>query len=101
MNINAMNDKAALAELGRRIQVHRLNLNMTQANVAGKAGVSRRVLQKLEGGQSCNLAVLIRVLRAMGKLDAMDAFLPEPGLSPLQLAKLKGRERKRASGGRA
>lgn len=43
----------------------------------------------------------IRILRALGKMDALDAFLPEPGLSPLQLARLKGRERKRAPGGRA
>jgi hypothetical protein len=42
------------------------------------------------------LSLLIRVLRAMGKLSQLDAFLPEPGLSPIQLAKLKGRERQRA-----
>lgn len=96
-----MSDQAALDELGRRVQIHRLNMNLTQAAVAEKAGVSRRALQKLESGESCTLLVLIRILRALGKLDALDAFLPEPGLSPLQLAKLKGRERKRASGGRA
>jgi hypothetical protein len=32
----------------------------------------------------------------MGKLGQLEAFLPEPGLSPIQLAKLKGRERRRA-----
>ena len=100
MNIGAMSDRAVLAEMGRRVQVYRLNLNLKQAVVADKAGVSRRVLQKLENGESCNLSTLIRILRALGKLDALDSFLPEPGPSPLQLAKLKGRERKRASGGR-
>ncbi len=101
MNIKAINDQAVLDELGHRVQLHRLNMNLTQAAVAEKAGVSRRVLQKLESGESCTLKVLIRILRALGKLEALDAFLQEPGLSPLQLAKLKGRERKRASGGRA
>jgi putative transcriptional regulator len=101
MNMNAISDQAVLEELGRRVQIHRLNMNLTQAAVAEKAGVSRRALQKLESGESCTLLVLIRILRALGRLDALDAFLPEPGLSPLQLAKLKGRERKRASGGRA
>ena len=67
-----------------------------QAEVARKAGVSRRALQNLESGRVCTLSLLIRVLRAMGKLSQLDAFLPEPGLSPIQLAKLKGRERRRA-----
>ncbi len=100
MNIQAMNDDAVLTEIGRRVQVHRLNLNMTQAAVAEQAGVSRRVLQKLESGKPCSLAIMVRVLRTLGKLDTLDSFLPEMGPSPLQLAKLKGRERKRASGGR-
>jgi DNA-binding XRE family transcriptional regulator len=96
MNFEAMSEKAVLEELGRRIQAQRLNVNLAQAEVARKAGVSRRALQNLESGRVCTLSLLIRVLRAMGKLSQLDAFLPEPGLSPIQLAKLKGRERQRA-----
>ena len=96
MNFEAMSEKAVLEELGRRIQTQRLNGNLAQAEVASKAGVSRRALQNLEGGRGCTLSLLIRVLRAMGKLSQLEAFLPEPGLSPIQLAKLKGRERQRA-----
>ena len=95
-----MSDKAVLEELGRRVQAQRLNLNMAQADMARKAGVSRRALQNLEGGRGCTLALLIRVLRVMGKLEQFGAVLPEPGPSPLQLARLKGRERQRASGRR-
>lgn len=100
MNIGVLNDKGLLAEMGRRVQIQRLNQNLTQTTVAEMAGVSRRAIQKLESGEPCTLSTLARVLRALGRLDALDSFLPEPGLSPLQLAKLKGRERKRASGGR-
>jgi transcriptional regulator with XRE-family HTH domain len=96
MNFEAMSEKAVLEELGRRIQTQRLNENLAQAEVASKAGVSRRALQNLESGRGCTLSLLIRVLRAMGKLGQLEAFLPEPGLSPIQLAKLKGRERRRA-----
>src|ERR1039457_5965318 len=96
MNFEAMSEKAVLEELGRRVQGQRLNENLTQAEVARKAGVSRRALQRLESGQGCTLSLLIRVLRVLGKLDQLDAFLPEPGLSPIQLAKLKGHERRRA-----
>lgn len=97
MNFEAMSEKAVLAELGRRIQTRRLNGNLAQAEVAGKAGISRRALQNLENGRGCTLSLLIRVLRALGQLAQLEAFLPEPGISPIQLAKLKGRERRRAS----
>lgn len=100
MKTETLSDGAVGVEIGRRVKVCRLNLNRSQAQVAEKAGVSRRALQKLEGGQSCTLVLLVRVLRALGRLDALDALLPEPGLSPIQLAKLKGRERQRAGGPR-
>lgn len=100
MNLNAMGDSAILQELGHRIQCERLNRNMSQITVATKAGVSRRALQNLETGRDCTLILWLRVLRVLEKLDALDSFLPEPGPSPLQLAKLKGRQRVRASGSR-
>ena len=93
-----MSDAALLAELGRRVQRARLNRNMAQAVVATQAGISRRALQHFEAGTGCTLGTLIKVLRVLERLDALDAFLPEPGLSPLQLVKLQGHERQRASG---
>ena len=33
----------------------------------------------------------------MNALEEIDSFLPDPGVSPLQLAKMKGKERRRAS----
>ena len=62
--------------------------------------VSRRALQKLEAGEATTLGTFIRALRVLGALEQLDAFLPAPGQSPIQLAKLKGRERKRAGGRR-
>jgi transcriptional regulator with XRE-family HTH domain len=97
MNFDAMSEQAVLAELGRRVQAQRLNLNLAQADVARKAGISRRALQKLEGGQAGTLMVFLRTLRALGKAGLMEMVLPEPGISPLQLARLKGQERQRAS----
>jgi transcriptional regulator with XRE-family HTH domain len=100
MNFEAMSEKAVLEELGRRLQAQRLNANLAQAEVARKAGVSRRALQNLESKGVCTLSLLIRVMRALGKLGQLEALLPESGPSPIQLAKLKGRERQRATGRR-
>ena len=97
MKLEAMSDSAILAELGQRVQRQRLNRNVAQADLATKAGVSRRALQNLENGGACTLGLLIRILRALHRLDAFEAFLPEPGLSPVQLVKLRGHKRLRAS----
>ena len=98
MDLENISDKAILSELGNRLQRERLNRNMTQSELAVKSGISARSLQYLETGRPCTLASLIKILRAMESLASLDAFFPEPGLSPVQLAKLKGRERERASG---
>jgi transcriptional regulator with XRE-family HTH domain len=97
MDFKTMSDKAILGEFGGRISRQRLNRNLTQIELAGLAGVSIIVVQRLERGQGCTLESLIRVLRALGQIEQLDLFLPEPGISPIQLAKLKGKERMRAS----
>lgn len=99
MDFFSMSDKALLALLGERVHRQRLNQDMTQAELAKHAGVARIVAQRLENGLGCKLENLIRILRALRLLEQLETFLPEPGLSPVQLAKLKGYERQRASGG--
>ncbi len=100
MDFSIMSDKAILKELGSRVRRQRLNRNITQAELAENAGVGRTVVQKVEQGEECMLSGLIRIMRALSLLDQLDTFLPEPGLSPIQLARLQGRERQRASGER-
>lgn len=87
-------------EIGRRLKKTRLNLDISQAELARDTGVSRRTITNAENGRGCTLSNLIAILRHLGKLDALDAFIPDPGISPIQLSKLKGQERMRASGER-
>ncbi|MFC1481630.1 helix-turn-helix transcriptional regulator [Candidatus Neomarinimicrobiota bacterium] len=98
MNYYNMSDKALLNEIGRRVQRRRLNKNLTQNNVADLAGVSRNSVQALESGKGINLHAFVRILRTLDALDDLNALLPDPGLSPLQAAKMMGRTRQRASG---
>ncbi len=100
MRLSQQSTASVLAELGERIRRQRLNLNITQGALATKAGVGRSVIQKIERGDTCMLDGWLEVLRALGVLDQLDAFLPDPGISPVQVAKLQGRERKRATGRR-
>ena len=94
-----VSDGAALKELGRRIARYRLNRNLTQSALAEEAGVSQRTLVRIEHGQSTQAANLIRILRALGFLENLEALVPAPAVSPLQQLQLHGKSRKRASSG--
>jgi len=99
-NFREFSDLAILKSLGTRIKTERLNQDLTQMDVARRAGIARIVLTRLESGKGCTLGSFIRILRSLGKLDHIELFLPEPGISPLQIAKLGGQIRLEASGKR-
>ena len=83
--------------LGRRLQAYRLQQNRTVAELAAQAGLNRNTVLNAERGANPRLETIVRILRALNRLDALDAFLPPPALSPLQLIALRGKPRRRAS----
>ena len=95
--INEVSDDAILEKLGERLLQYRLNKNMTQAALAKEAGVSSRTINRVEHGQSTQLANFIRLLRSLDLSQNLDALIPEPASSPIQQMKLRGKVRKRAS----
>jgi transcriptional regulator with XRE-family HTH domain len=100
MQFSAMSDKAALEELGGRIRQQRLSLNISQQDLAQKAGVARIVVQKLENGRICTTKGLIRIMRILGLIERLNLVFPQEGPSPMDLVRMKGHERERASGKR-
>jgi transcriptional regulator with XRE-family HTH domain len=97
MRIHALtSDTAVLGELGQRLARWRLERNLSQAAFAKEAGVGARTVQRLEAGESVQLTNLVRVLRALGLLDALDRLVPEPPPSPIDRLRTAGRERQRA-----
>ncbi len=97
MSLTQLSEPEILAEIGRRLRRYRLQQNLTQTGLARDAGVSARTLRNVENGSDTQLVTLLRILRALGRLDALDAFLPRPGVSPMELLRAGGRERQRAS----
>ena len=94
-------DDAVLAEIGKRLTQTRLASNLTQAQLAEQAGVSKRTVERLEAGEvATQLSGFIRVCRVLDLLDHFDALIPESTPSPMAELKLRGKQRKRASGGK-
>ena len=95
-------DEAILSELGGRLAQVRLDRNLTQAQLAEQAGISKRTLERLESGSvATQLSGFIRVCRVLEVVERFDVLVPEPVPSPVAQLKLRGRKRKRASARRA
>ncbi len=97
MNWYSMTDRAILQELVARARRKRLAMNMTQKGLAERAGIHVNSVVRFEHGKTVSLLTFIQVLRVLGELDSLNSFLPDPGISPVQLMKFKGKERTRAS----
>jgi transcriptional regulator with XRE-family HTH domain len=95
-----LTDDAILAELGGRLAQRRLELQLTQEMLAEEAGVSKRTVERIEAGATTQTSTLIRVLRVLDLLDRLETLAPEAGPRPMDLIRLKGKARKRASGKR-
>lgn len=97
MKIEASNsDRAVLNELGARLARTRLEQNVSQQQLAIETGVSKATIERMEAGEPVKSTSLIRVLRALGRLEVLDRLLPEPLPSPIERIKLQGRRRRRA-----
>ncbi|NLW04181.1 MAG: helix-turn-helix transcriptional regulator [Pseudomonadaceae bacterium] len=97
MNLSEMSVAAIAEELGERLKQARLNQNMTQAEVAEVVGISRRQVMNAEKGKA-QLEVFVAILVALNLTSHLEIFLPKQQISPIQLARLQGRQRQRASG---
>jgi DNA-binding XRE family transcriptional regulator len=93
---NLLTDAAVITEMGHRLAAARLERQMTQAQLAYAAGVSKRTVERLEDGASTQLSNLIRCLRALGLLQGLERLLPEAQTNPVELLKRRGRTRARS-----
>lgn len=75
-------DDAVLQELGRRLTQVRIDLNLTQAELARKAGVGKRTLERLEAGETTQTRTLFRIFRELDLLEKVEILLPEPTARP-------------------
>ncbi|HBG61932.1 MAG: hypothetical protein A2Y03_09625 [Omnitrophica WOR_2 bacterium GWF2_38_59] len=96
-DLYAINNKAILSEIGERLKRKRLEKNMSQQSLADITGLDRTTIGYAEKGKTFSILTLIEIMRGLKILDELNLFLSDPGLSPLELVKLKGKQRVRAS----
>ena len=98
MNLYRMSDDAIIKVFGDFVRHHRLEQNITQKELAFKAGINRTTLSDLELGRRCQLLTLIQVLRVLNKLHVFDSIEVKQKISPIKLAELEMKKRQKASG---
>lgn len=77
------------AEVGRQLRALRLRHDLDQRQLADQAGVALNVVKRLEAGRGATLRSLVRVLRALGRIDWLETLAPPVSISPLQLLKAR------------
>ena len=90
-------DADILNELGNLLKKYRLNLNMTQKEVAGKIGIDRATLSLIENGKTSSLMNFLRLVKLYGKTEELLNILKLPEISPMEMYKLQKKKRKKAS----
>lgn len=81
--------------LDQRLKRHRLDMNMTQAEVASRCGLTQVTIAKLEAGKGSRLSTLIKVMKVLGIEEQLDLLAPPAPISPIRMNQY-GTLRKRA-----
>lgn len=100
INWKLMKDAAVVKQLGKELRRMRLDANLSQAVVAEHAGLDRTTVVKLEAGRAATLMTVVQVLRALDKLELLDAFHVEQQPTPYMVVEMQEKylkkQRKRA-----
>ena len=79
------NEQAILKEIGARIKQCRISLDITQAELADKCGVSDRTVFRIENGEDSKFSNYIKILTELRLKQNIDILIPEvqPDSKPL------------------
>ena len=71
------NEIFILKEIGQRIKQHRISLNITQADLADKCGISSSTEVRIENGEDSKFSNYIKILSVLNMLDNLNILIPE------------------------
>ncbi|MCH5330718.1 MAG: helix-turn-helix transcriptional regulator [Alistipes sp.] len=101
-DIYILSDTMIQQRIGENLKAVRLKQNITQQSLAEAAEVSLSTIKKIETGEIKSFDSLLRVMRILGKLDAIQSLVEEEQLSPNEYYEMvhaaQKKTRKRAVG---
>ncbi|RHJ82601.1 helix-turn-helix domain-containing protein [Parabacteroides sp. AM08-6] len=92
-----MSNSEIIMELGRRFKEYRLSYQLTQKEVAEKAGISLITVRQFENGKAYNITMgnFLALLRVLDCLEQVNGLLPEIPISSYVMEKIMRKKPKR------
>lgn len=78
-----------MQSLGEHLRSQRIRCRFSQQELAARAGVARSAVSRLENGAGGNVETLLAVVRALGRVDWLQAFAPKV-IDPMLLLRTQG-----------
>lgn len=75
MNYDEISDIELLQRIGAKLKEIRLKQNIKQKELAKRAGLSMFSISQMETGHNTSMQSIIQVLRALNRMDMLDAFI--------------------------
>lgn len=98
VNWNSMSDQEIATELVAYLRQIRLQQNLTQEELAEKAGLSRSAISEMENGRAAtSLLTFVQLLKALQQLHLLENWHIADPINPMQMTKLTGMKRLRAA----
>lgn len=89
-------EKNILKNFGDKIKQYRISMNITQAELADRCGISLSTLTRIENGDDSKWSNIIKILIEFDLADNIDVLIPKPTLDYKAIFEEKPK-RKRAS----
>lgn len=100
MTLFLLDDDQIIRKLAESIREKRLQLDMTQAELAKRANVSLPTVKKFESGSPPSFKTVVSIMRALGELARVELMMPVISESPREIFEREAKslkKRKRAS----
>lgn len=80
--VNELHEDNIIKELSVRFKQYRIDSNITQTELAKKAGVSVRTISRFEKGEDIGLVTITKLFKALGLAKNMEMLVPEMSKRP-------------------
>ena len=101
-DLYAQSNSSIIVGLGKRVREYRMKSQLTQEELAAKAGISVLTLKKFESAKAANINMqsFLAILRALQQLEPIGNILPELPVPPSVLRQYQEKTPKRIRHGK-